>query len=635
MRRYICIHGHFYQPPRENPWLEEVEIQDSAYPFHDWNDKITAECYAPNINAQILDSKGDTTEVSNNYNRISFNFGPTLLSWMERNRPEVYRKIIETEMESRQRFSGHGPAIAQVYNHVIMPLASEKDKHSQIIWGIKDFEYRFGRKPEGMWLSETAVDTETLDVLVEHGIKFTILAPHQARRVRKIGDRNWKNVRGGKIDPKTPYLYQLPSGRNIILFFYDGGISHDIAFGDLLKNGENFANRLFNAFSVDKDEAQIVHIATDGETYGHHHRFGDMALAFCLNYIEACNLAQITVFGEYLERYPPTHEVEITENTAWSCFHGVERWRSDCGCNSGRYPKWNQKWRGPMREAMDWLRDTLSTIYEKEMADLVKDPWQARNDYIKVILDRSVQNVEIFFSEHAIRKFSKEQKIKVLKLLEMQRNAMLMYASDGWYFDEISGIEAVQNMQYASRAMQIANEVSGVNLEPDYLKILETAPSNIPEYKNGAQVHRMFVKPLITDLLRVGAHYALSSIFRNYQENEKIYCYTANSEIYEKLEAENQKLAVGRTRLRSDITWEESVSSFAVLKLENHNFIGRVSVHMSKATFSIMHREIKDVFLRRDISKVIHLMDKHFGTYNYSLLHLFKNDQRKILSTNT
>lgn len=635
MNRYICIHGHFYQPPRENPWLEEVELQDSAYPFHDWNEKITAECYAPNTNARILDSKGNTTELSNNYNKISFNFGPTLLSWLERNKPEVYQKIIETDRESRQKFSGHGPAIAQVYNHVIMPLANEKDKKTQIIWGIRDFEHRFGRKPEGMWLSETAVDIETLDILAENGIKFTILAPHQAQRVRKIGEKTWKKVKLGKVDSKKPYLCHLPSGRSIVIFFYEGPIAHDIAFGELLKNGEKFANRLYNAFSLNEEEAQIVHVATDGETYGHHHRFGDMALAYCLKYIEVHNLGQITVYGEYLEKHPPTYEVEIIENTAWSCFHGVERWRKDCGCNMGIHPEWNQKWRTPLREAMDWLRDTLIPIYEKEMAKLFKDPWQARNDYINIILDRSSQSIDNFFSEQATRKLSKEEKIKSLKLLEMQRHAMLMYASDGWYFDEISGIEAVQNMQYASRAIQIAKEVSSVDLEPSYMKILERALSNFPEYKNGAQVYQMFVKPLITDFLMVGAHYALSALFKDYQETEKIYCYTAVRKSFERIENGTKKLAAGKIQLRSDITWEEKILSFAVLKLEKHNLIGRISEYIKDATFALMHQEIVEAFLKKDIAKVIHIMNKHFGTYDYSLWHLFKDEQRKILSTNT
>jgi len=630
MNHYVCIHGHFYQPPRENPWLEEVELQDSAYPYHDWNERIMAKCYAPNTASRILGAERKIIDIVNNYSKISFNFASTLLSWMEKHAPEVYRAVIEADIESQKKFSGHGSAIAQAYNHMIMPIANSRDKRAQIIWGIKDFEHRFKRKPEGMWLPETAVDLETLDIVSEHGIKFTILAPRQAKRVRKIDGKKWKDVGNEKIDPKMPYLCKLPSGRTINIFFYDGPISNDVAFGDLLNNGEVFAKRLLGAFPQEHEQPQIVHIATDGETYGHHLRFGDMALAYCLYYIESNNLAKITIYGEYLEKHPSTHEVEIFENSSWSCTHGVERWRSDCGCK-GMHPEWNQGWRAPLREAMDWLRDTLVSIYEKEMAQYMKDPWQARTDYIEVILDRSVQNVERFFSEHAVRELSKEEKLKVLKLLEMQRCAMLMYTSCGWFFDEISGIETVQVMRYAARAMQLAKEISGVDLEPNYVKTLERAPSNIPEFNNGAKVYGMLVKPATIDLPRVGAHYAISSLFEAYPETAKIYCYTANSKIYDKVEAGKQKLAVGRTHLHSDITWEESGVGFAVLHFGDHNLIGRMREHMEDDTFSVMHQEIKDAFLKSNVAEVIHLMDKYFGTHNYSIWHLFRDEQRKIL----
>jgi len=632
MSHYICIHGHFYQPPRENPWLEEVEMQDSAKPYHDWNEKITEECYEQNTASRILDSEKRIIDIVNNYSKISFNFGPTLLSWLERHTPEVYKTIIETDKESRKQFSGHGPAIAQAYNHIIMPLANMRDKITQTIWGIRDFEHRFGRKPEGMWLPETAVDIETLDIMAEQGIKFVILAPYQACKVRKIGEEKWSSVSGGNINPKMPYLCKLPSGRRINLFFYDGPIANEVAFGNLLKNGENFAKRLLTRFSQAQEQPQIVHIATDGETYGHHFRFGDMALAYCIYFIESNHLAKITIYGEYLEKNPPTYEVEINENTSWSCSHGVERWRSDCGCNIGTHPRWNQKWRAPLREAMDWLRDNLISLFEKEMAVYVHDPWQARNDYIKVILDRSVQNVERFFSEHTVKKLSREEKVKVLKLLEMQRHAMLMYASDGWFFDEISGIETIQIMQYGARAMQLVREISGVDLEPNYIQILERAPSNIPEYKNGARIYNRFVKPNVIDLLRVGAHYAVSSLFKEYPETIKIYCYTANSETYEREKVENRKLAIGRARIRSDITWEESTISFAVIHLGDQNLFGGVYGHMKDDAFSKMSKNVKKVFQKGDIPEVITLIDTYFETHSYSLWHLFTDEQRKILN---
>jgi len=340
MNRYVCIHCHFYQPPRENPWLEELELQDSAYPFHDWNERITEECYAPNTASRILDAEKRIVEIVNNYARISFNFGPTLLAWMERTIPEVYEAIIEADRLSSERFSGHGSAMAQVYNHVIMPLAAPRDKRTQVMWGIQDFEYRFRRKPEGMWLSETAVDLETLDLLAEQGIAFTVLAPNQAKRERLLQKEEWKDVSGAEIDPRMPYQCSLPSGRSIALFFYDGPASRDVAFGGLLKSGDELASRLMGIFS-EKEDAQLAHIATDGESYGHHHRFGDMALAYALHHTESNNLARITNYGEYLEKFPPVHEVEIFENSSWSCAHGVERWKNDCGCSTGMHPGWN------------------------------------------------------------------------------------------------------------------------------------------------------------------------------------------------------------------------------------------------------------------------------------------------------
>jgi alpha-amylase/alpha-mannosidase (GH57 family) len=631
LNKNICIHAHFYQPPRENAWLEEVEPQDSAYPYHDWNQKIAAECYGPNAKSRILDSEKKIVDIVNNYSKISFNFGPTLLSWLKRKEPEIYASIIEADRVSRGNFSGHGSAIAQCYNHMVMPLANIRDKRTQVLWGIRDFESHFGRRPEGMWLPETAVDTETLDIMSEQGIKFTILAPSQAAGFRRIGDHDWKEVNGAKIDPKIPYLFLLPSGRSIAVFFYDGPISHDIAFGDLLKNGENFAKRLRGAF-VNSEEAQLVHIASDGETYGHHHRFGDMALGFCLHYIESNKLANITIYGEFLEKFPPKHEVRIFENSSWSCIHGVERWRNNCGCNSGAHPKWNQAWRAPLRYALDRLRDDLLSVYEKEMALYADDPVMVRNEYIKVILDRSKENVEKFLSVHVKNELSHEDKVKFLKLLEMQRYAMLMYTSCGWFFDEISGIETVQILQYAARAIQLADGVGNIALRDIFLGLLEKAPSNIPGLKNGANVYKTFVSPSVLDIARVGGHYAISSLFEQYPETIKIYSFTAQSQMYDRIGVGKQKLAIGKAHIFSDITWEEDIISFVVLHLGDHNIVGGVRQYADEDTFIRMYQKIRDMFIKSDISGTIRLIEKHFIEHHCSLWHLFRDEQRKILN---
>jgi len=629
MTRYICIHGHFYQPPRENPWLEEIELQESAYPYHDWNERITAQCYAPNAASRILSPEMKIIDITDNYDKISFNFGPTLLLWMDVKSSDTFKAIIASDKINKDKFSGHCPAIAQAYNHMIMPLANSRDKRTQVIWGVREFERRFGRMPEGMWLPETAVDLESLDLMAEQGIKFVILGPHQIGKLRKIGDEAWQEVSKVGINIKMPCLCKLKSGRTINIFVYDGPISKDVAFSNLLDNGENFANRLMQAFS-DAQEDQIVHIATDGETYGHHHPNGDMALAYCLYHLESKGLAKITIYGEYLEKHPPTHEVEIIENTSWSCIHGIERWRSDCGCNTGTHPGWNQKWRTPLRDAMNWLRDALIPIYEREASKYLKDPWQARDDFVYVILDRSVQNVDKFLSEHAARELSTDEKIKVLKLLGMQRQTLLMFTSCGWFFDEISGIETTQVMKYASRAMQLAKDVVGADLEPEYKKILEKAVSNILGFGNGANIYDNMVKPAAVDLNRVTAHYAISSIFKEYPEIARIFSYTAKRDAYESKEIGTQKLSIGKVRVRSDLMWDEAIMTFAVIYFDEHYISGGVRNFEGDDKYEATKKDIEDAFAKSDIPEVIRQLDKNFGDHNYGMWHLFKDAQNQI-----
>jgi alpha-amylase/alpha-mannosidase (GH57 family) len=630
MDRYVCIHGHFYQPPRENAWLEAVELQDSAYPYHDWNEKITAECYGPNATSRILDPAGRIIRLVNNYSRISFNFGPTLLTWMEKNSQDSYAAILEADRQSQQNFSGHGSALAQAYNHMILPLANRSDKETQVVWGIRDFEFRFGHKPEGMWLPETAVDTETLEIVAEHGILFTILAPSQGSRVRPIDSDEWQDVSGGKIDPTMTYRLTLPSGRSMTLFFYDGPISRAVAFEGLLNDGEAFANRVLGAFSEDRDWAQIAHIATDGESYGHHHRNGDMALAYALDYIESHNLARLTNYGEYLEMHPPTHEVEIFENTSWSCSHGIERWRSDCGCNAGGYPAWSQAWRGPLRDALDWLRDTLAPGYQIAAGALVKDPWAARNDYIEVLLDRSSESIERFFSQHAIRDLNESDKIRLLKLLELQRHTMLMYTSCGWFFDELSGIETVQVLQYAGRAVQLAQDLFGGNIESQFLELLEAARSNIAEHSDGRHIYEKWVKPAVLDLTKVAAHYAISSVFDEYPPEGPVFAYDVVQEDFQVARAGRANLTVGRARFTSRTTMESRTMTFGVLYMGDHNLNCGVTDCNDEENCGSLIPELSEAFFRADFPDNIRLMDRHFGASTYSLTSLFRDAQRKV-----
>jgi hypothetical protein len=608
-----------------------VELQDSAYPYHDWNDKITEECYKQNTASRILGPDKKIIDIVNNYSKISFDIGPTLLSWLERHAPEVYESILEADSKSRELFSGHGAAIAQAYNHIIMPLANRRDKYTQVIWGISDFEYRFGRKPEGMWLPETAVDSETLDILAEHGIKFTILAPHQARRVRQLGSTEWTNIEREKVDTTQPYLCRLASGRTINLFFYHGPTTRDVAEGRILKDGEVFARKLAWILAEDNEQARLAHIATDGETYGHHHRYTDMALAYCLHYIGSRELAKVTIYGEYLEKFPPTHEVDIYEKSSWSCSHGVERWRSNCGCCYGRYPSGRQQWRAPLREAMDWLRDKLAAVYEQRMAEYAAEPWELRNKYVSVINDRSLDNVESFLCTGSARQLSCEEKVAVLKLLEMERNSMLMYTSCGWFFDDICGIETVQIMQYAGRAIQLAKETGGRDFEPEFGDILRKAPTNVKEFANGKQAYDALVKPSSIDLNRVGAHLAISSIFEEYPETIDIYCYSANIESYDRTGAGMQMLATGRARVESNIVLERHAIDFAVLYSGSHNLTGAVSARMSDDSFAEVCENLRDAFAKGDTTEVMRLMNVSFGGNSYSLWHLFKDQQRQIL----
>lgn len=628
--KFICIHGHFYQPPRENAWLDVVEMQDSAAPFHDWNARINFECYAPNAAARILDADNKISRITNNYSRISFNFGPTLLSWLEQADTETYKAVLEADKISQTRFGGHGSAIAQVHSHIIMPLANHRDKTTQVRWGIADFEYRFGRKPEGMWLAETAVDTETLEVLAAEGILFTVLAPRQVKAVRATGRPDWQPTHEGNLDTRQPYRCSLPSGRSIALFFYDGELSQSVAFKGLLNNGKQFASSLAGALSNDS-QPQLVHIATDGESYGHHHRYGEMALADCLQTIEARQMARITNYGQFLELFPPQMEAQIHENSSWSCAHGVERWRSNCGCNSGGQPGWTQAWREPLRNALNWLRDELAGIYERHAAAILRDPWEARNDYISVLLQRNDATVSAFIQKHARSHLESLDKTRLMRLLEIQRNALLMFTSCGWFFDEISGIETNQILQYADRAMYYAAQVgSHAALREKFVAMLAKAPSN--KYQNGAVSYLQHVEPARVNLQRVGMHFAVSSLFEAFPEQIELFNYIATSNDFERLEAGTLRLAIGSTVVKSKVTYSEKNFSFAALYLGQQNIIGNISLNMSREDFKAMQERLKIAFETPDLAGVIGIMQAYFGPEKYSIDHLFKDEKRKILN---
>ena len=657
-QHYVCVHGHFYQPPRENPWLETVELQESAAPYHDWNERITSECYAPNGASRITNQKNEIVRIINNYARISFNFGPTLLSWLEDFAPRTYRMIQDADTASAERFGGHGSAIAQGYNHIIMPLASERDARTQIRWGIADFEHRFGRKPEGMWLAETAVNRNVLDLLAQEGIKFTILAPHQCARTRKLpaaetgkgrkktaeapAEQPWIDTPSATVDTTQPYLVKLNEGRSIAVFFYDGPVSRAVAFEGVLNNGEDFARRLLTGIHTDRspETPQLSHIATDGESYGHHHKHGEMALSYALYWLEQQGIARITNYGEFLAKFPPVCEAEVAEDTSWSCAHGVERWRSNCGCNGG-HAGWNQLWRAPLRNALDLLRDRTAPLAELVAERLFKDLWAARDAYINVVLDRGEDSIERFFHEHATHELSPAERVTAFELLELERHTQLMYTSCGWFFDEVSGIETVQIIAYAGRVLQIAEQLfgePGKALEAEFLAVLGQAQSNLPEIGNGAEVYRRYVLGGRLDLEHVGAHYAISSMFRSYPDSGQIFCFDVHRYNYDVLASGHGRFAFGRALLRSRITEESEEICFAVLHLGDQNLTAAVrrydpSDPAAKPAWDDFVSHATDSVRRANLPELIRLIDRYFDNTLYSLTSLFADEQQRILQS--
>lgn len=632
-KKYVCIHGHFYQPPRENAWLETIEVQDSAAPYHDWNERINEECYAPNATARVLNGADHISAISNNYARISWNMGPTLLSWLETYDPATYARLQQADRDSMARFGGHGNALAQSYNHIIMPLANERDKQTQIRWGIADFMARFDRMPEGMWLAETAVDTATLEALVDNGIRFTILAPRQCKAVKFQASDDWHAVNGG-VDSRRAYRCPLPSGRSIDLFFYDGGVSKAVAFEGLLNDGRLLANRLMNSLSDRPDEPQIAQIATDGESYGHHHKKGEMALAFCLNYLDSNPAFELTNYGQFLELYPPVWEAQIHDNSSWSCVHGVERWRSDCGCETGGQPGWNQRWRAPLRQALDDVRERLITVFEAEAGQLFTDPWATRDAYIQIVLNRQPENVDAFLTDHAIAAaFDKPTKVRMLRLLEMQRHAMLMYTSCAWFFNEVTGIETLQVLQYANRALHLCQVVTGKNHHPDFLRALEGVPSNVRE--NAAVSYREAVMPARVGLRRVGMHFATTSLFEEEMDNLELFNYRAMIHDLRPIRAGGYRLSLGRITIESQLTAASETFSFSVLYLGQQTMIGSIRNDISQTTFDLFADDMEREFRVGHVGEVIALMTANFGTETFSIWHLFRDEKRKILLSMT
>src|SRR5574337_697156 len=568
----VIIHGHFYQPPRENPWTDEVEQQPSAAPAHDWNERITAECYTPNGWARLLDREGRIVSLVNNYAGMSFDIGPTLFRWLERNAPETVRRIVEGDRDSVVRCGGHGNALAHPYVHAILPLANPKDRATLVKWGIVEFRSRFGREPEGMWLPETSVDLATLTLLSEHGIRYAVLAPWQATRVRPLGSERWHELGPDWIDPSRPYRCRLPHGGAIDLFFYDAGLSRAIAFDGLLQGPDRLAGRLAE---VARNSPSRLHIlCTDGESYGHHTKFGERALALLLAKETASHEFTVTNFGAYLASAPPTHEVAIRDESAWSCAHGLGRWKEDCGCSTGGQPGWRQGWRVPFREAIDGLRDDLQHLFAGQAGRLFTDVWAARDDYITLILDRSSPSIEKFFGAHASRSLSLPDSAAALQLLEMQRDALLMQSSDGWFFSDISDIEAAQNLKHAARALDLASAFVPVSLEARFLARLQAAKSNIPSERDARHIWEVRVRTARVGLARPAVLYAMRSLVENLPDPYRARTVDLHRLSLERFPLMNGTMLAGGVEACSSLTLEREEFGFVLRWLDADGMAG-------------------------------------------------------------
>ncbi len=626
---WICIHGHFYQPPRENPWLEAIEPQPSAHPYHDWNERITAECYRPNSAARVVDQTNHIIDIVDNYARMSFNFGPTLMSWLAVHAPEVHAAVIEADRASIQRF-GRGSAMAQAYNHMIMPLASPRDRITQVRWGIADFERRFGRRPEGMWLPECAACTASLEALAAEGIAFTVLAPRQARAWRPPGGA-W---RSSPIDPGRAYRCALPSGRSIDLFFYDGATAQAVAFERLLVDGHRIVARMTNRGPVEGGGPTLCHIATDGETYGHHHRYGDMALAWALTQVtKGWNGTRLTNYAAFRAAVPATWEVQIGEGSSWSCAHGVARWRDDCGCNSGGKPGWNQRWRRPLRDALDWLREQAAAALDGVGGLLFRDPWAARDAYIDVVLERTPAARDRFLEEHAAHRLDAAERVRALSLMEMARHAMLMYTSCGWFFDDLSGIETVQCLQYAARTAELLEEVGGEPVEPALVERLGLARSNLADEGDGARVWARRVRPARIGPDQVCAHVAVRTLVEPAAaRSADLFGY--HVELVDRVERRSgrARMVAGQIRVRSQLTEATASRCFAGLHLGEQHVTGGTRRPPGPEAWAAIVEDLTGALRTADVFAAQRAIERHFPEAPLSLSALLPGTRERVLA---
>jgi alpha-amylase/alpha-mannosidase (GH57 family) len=633
----LVVHGHFYQPPRENPWTGLIEREPSAGDFHDWNERIHAECYRTNAFARINDNYGRVERIVNNYARLSFNFGPTLLNWLEHKFPETYSRVLEADRESARLCGGHGNAIAQGYHHSILPLCNERDRRTQVRWGVTDFRLRFKREPESLWLPETACDEATLETLIEEGIRYVVLSPFQAESVRPVGgdESEWRIVSGGFVDTTVPYkfIHRDGSRRSLAVFFYDGQIARGVAFEGLLASSHALVGACARAA---RPGAQIVNVATDGESFGHHFRWGDRCVAYALEAEAERHGLRVTNYGEFLASHEPEFEVRIKaesvgEGTAWSCPHGLGRWTRDCGCHGGAPEGWNQRWRTPLRSALDFLRDDLAPKFEDACGQLLGDPWRARDEYVELLVDGASSREE-FFSRHASRPLTRDEQSRALTLLESQRTAMAMYASCGWFFNDISGIETLQTLRHAGRLVELANDLG---LDPPlaaFLEILSDAKSNLADKGSGADIFLRAVESARVSPQRVAAHVAICGLVeRDVQANSGV------SAGYDFQELEFQKrrhgrvtLETGRLALEERTTGRRSEFALAAMHFGEVDYYCALRPFESAELLEAAASKLWSQFRTASLAVLLRVAQEQFGPEEFGLEALLPEGRGRV-----
>ncbi len=629
----LIIHGHFYQPPRENPWTGLVEREQSAAPFHDWNQRIHSECYRPNAWARVMDERDAVEDVVNNYGRLSFNFGPTLMSWLEQHHPATLRRIVDADKQSARAHGGHGNAIAQAYNHSILPLCNERDLRTQIRWGLAEFRHRYGRDAESLWLPETACDDRTLGALIDQGMRYALLAPGQAARVKDNG--TWVDVCDGSIDPRRPYRYfhRDGSGRSIALFFYDGAMSRAVAFEGVLSSSQGLLDRIEQASA---GPGSLVHAVTDGESYGHHFKFGDRCLAYALTREADKRGFWVTNYGELLDHHPATIEVEVKagedgKGTAWSCAHGVGRWFRDCGCHTGGQAGWDQKWRGPLREALDGLRDEAAEVFESALGELCEDPWAVRDAYIALVLDPHADRAA-FFERVGGRSLGEAERTRALRLLESQRSAMVMYTSCGWFFSDLSGIETIQVIRYAAHLVDQLDALGCGGQADKFEQALGEARSNIASFGTGADIYRQHARPSRVNAEHLAAHVAIMSLpaTRSAEDEGEVAGHTYRISHLRRQARGRMVLATAQVDLLRPATGEQH--AFAACALH----FGGVDMHCvlrrrdDCASLEDATRRIWEVFDRGSLLTLVRVAEEELGPNDYGLSHLLEGAREEV-----